>query len=85
MKRRKQKEESRLQEVLVFYDVETCWDRNNDMFAVTYSCAYIAFLTMETQITPENLQQHIDETKMTLGPDACSEMLRDLAIRYPKE
>ena len=40
---------------------------------------------METQITPENLQQHIDETKMTLGPDACSEMLRDLAIRYPKE
>ena len=27
----------------------------------------------------------MDDTKMTLGPDACSEMLRDLAIRYPKD
>lgn len=58
---------------MVYYDLESVFNSNNEFMAETYSLAYFPILLEKNmpKITPENIKEFVKNTKVLWGDDCC--------------
>jgi hypothetical protein len=65
---------------LVYYDIESVFNSDNQFMAETYSLSYFPILLTDKmpKITPENINEFVENTKVLWGDQCCAEMVNEL-------